>query len=128
MNQKLKFFLISFLYFPIAVLGEMLGKLFHSVYTFMIGFTFIQLPKWVIDFGTIVLPDLLAGWIAAIIFSRLTKKTYSTVLLIVPIAFMLFALLGTLISSNYRQFAQITILFISFVYFLKKECPNKLTK
>ncbi len=128
MNQKLKFFLISFLYFPIAVLGEMLGKLFHSVYTFMIGFTFIQLPKWAIDFGTIVVPDLLAGWIAAIIFSKLTKKTYSTVLLIVPIAFMLFVLLGTLILSNYRQFAQITILFISFVYFLKKECPNKLIK
>jgi hypothetical protein len=86
----------------------------------MIDFTFIQLPKWVIDFGTIVIPELLAGWIAAIIFSKLTNKTYSNLLLIVPIAFILLALLETLISYNYRQFVQIMILFISFVYFLKK--------
>lgn len=128
MNQRLKFFLISFLYLPIAVLGEMLGKLIHSVYIFMIGFTFIQLPKWVIDFGTIVVPDFFAGYIAAIIFSKLTKKTYSNVLLIVPIIFNLFALLGTLISYNQRQSVQMIILFISFIYFLKKECPNKLIK
>ena len=128
MNQKLKFFLISFLYLPIAVLGETLGKLFHSIYIFMMGFTYIQLPKWVIDVGTIVVPDVLAGFITAIIFSKLTNKTYSKILLIVPIVFMTLALLGTLISYNYRQFVQIMILFISFVYFLKKDCANKLIK
>tara|TARA_B100001057_G_C22133976_1_gene675608 strand:- start:25 stop:432 length:408 start_codon:yes stop_codon:yes gene_type:complete len=134
--MKIKFysFLVSLIFIPIAALsqwaGLYLGKILYFIYDKVMS---LRLPNFIFETGPTVVSGFIAGYISALVVTKIYKGYNLLFVTIVPFVFISFAFVGDILlalDTNWtsesvgviiREIATIG----SYYYFLKEGILKK---
>ena len=128
--MKIKFysFLASIIFIPVAALsqwiGFYIGKVLYSIYKSMS----LRLPDYLIDTGPTVVSGVIAAYVSALAVTKVYKNYDLIFVMILPIIFILLALIGDISLAaesgwNSKSISIIIreIITIYFYYYILKE-------
>ena len=128
MKIKVYSLLVSLVFIPVAILGQFLGlylgKILYFIYE---GVMSLRLPDFIADTGPTVVSGVIAGYVSALIVTKIYKNYNLLFATILPLAVILFSFIGDIllaadanwsiesIGSLLREVATIA----AYYYFLK---------
>jgi hypothetical protein len=134
MKIKLYSFLVSLIFIPIAALsqwaGLYLGKILYFIYDKVMS---LRLSDFIFETGPTVISGVIAGYISALIVTKIYKDYDLLFVSIVPFAFISFAFIGDILLALDVNWTSESIGLIireiatigSYYYFLKEGILKK---
>ena len=110
MKVKLISFLISLIFIPVAILGQFLGlylgKLLYFIYEKLM---FLNIHSFISDIAPDVISGAIAGYISALVISKIYKNFNFVFVLIIPIIVIIISLLGSFLNISNTGLSMQTI-------------------
>jgi len=128
MKIKIYSLLVSIIFIPVAILGQFLGlylgKILYFIYEKVM---FLRMPDFITDTAPAIISGVLAGFVSALVVTKIYKNYNLLFVIILPLVVILFSFIGDIslavdaswssesISSLLREVATIGI----YYYLLK---------
>ena len=101
MRIKVYSLLISIIFIPVAILGQFLGlylgKFLYFIYDSVMS---LRLPDFFADILPAVVSGVIAGYVSALIVTKIYKNYNFLFAIILPFAVILFAFIGDILLAN----------------------------
>ena len=101
MRIKVYSLLISIIFIPVAILGQFLGlylgKFLYFIYDSVMS---LRLPDFFADILPAVVSGVIAGFVSALIVTKIYKNYNFLFAIILPFAVILFAFIGDILLAN----------------------------
>ena len=92
MKIKVYSLLVSLVFIPVAILGQFLGlylgKILYFIYDYVMS---LRLPDFIADIGPTVVSGVIAGYVSALIVTKIYKNYNLLFATILPFAVILFS-------------------------------------
>ena len=93
--------LVSLVFIPVAILGQFLGlylgKILYFIYDSVMS---LRLPDFFADILPAVVSGVIAGYVSALIVTKIYKNYNFLFAIILPFAVILFAFIGDILLAN----------------------------
>ena len=100
MKIKVYSLLVSLVFIPVAILGQFLGlylgKILYFIYE---GVMSLRLPDFIADTGPTVVSGVIAGYVSALIVTKIYKNYNLLFVTILPLAVILFSFIGDILLA-----------------------------
>jgi|TARA_B100000315_G_scaffold202108_1_gene194686 hypothetical protein len=101
MKIKVYSLLVSLVFIPVAILGQFLGfylgKFLYFIYDSVMS---LRLPDFFADILPAVVSGVIAGYVSALIVTKIYKNYNFLFAIILPFAVILFAFIGDILLAN----------------------------
>ena len=101
MKIKVYSLLVSLVFIPVAILGQFLGlylgKILYFIYDSVMS---LRLPDFFADILPAVVSGVIAGFVSALIVTKIYKNYNFLFAIILPFAVILFAFIGDILLAN----------------------------
>jgi len=101
MKIKVYSLLVSLVFIPVAILGQFLGfylgKFLYFIYDSVMS---LRLPDFFADILPAVVSGVIAGFVSALIVTKIYKNYNFLFAIILPFAVILFAFIGDILLAN----------------------------
>ena len=101
MKIKVYSLLVSLVFIPVAILGQFLGfylgKFLYFIYDSVMS---LRLPDFFADILPAVVSGVIAGYVSALIVTKIYKNYNFIFVMILPFAVILFAFIGDILLAN----------------------------
>ena len=101
MKIKVYSLLVSLVFIPVAILGQFLGlylgKILYFIYDSVMS---LRLPDFFADILPAVVSGVIAGYVSALIVTKIYKNYNFLFVIILPFAVILFAFIGDILLAN----------------------------
>jgi len=101
MKIKVYSLLVSLVFIPVAILGQFLGlylgKILYFIYDSVMS---LRLPDFFADILPAVVSGVIAGYVSALIVTKIYKNYNFLFAIILPFAVILFAFIGDILLAN----------------------------
>ena len=100
MKIKVYSLLVSLVFIPVAILGQFLGlylgKILYFIYE---GLMSLRLPDFIADTGPTGVSGVIAGYVSALIVTKIYKNYNLLFATILPLAVILFSFIGDILLA-----------------------------
>ena len=100
MKIKVYSLLVSLVFIPVAILGQFLGlylgKILYFIYDYVMS---LRLPDFIADIGPTVVSGVIAGYVSALIVTKIYKNYNLLFVTILPLAVILFSFIGDILLA-----------------------------
>ena len=100
MKIKIYSILVSIVFIPVAILGQFLGLyLGKIIYFIYVKVMFLNMPDILIDTAPAIISGFIAGFVSALIVSKIYKNYNLLFVMMLPFAVILFSFIGDILRA-----------------------------